>query len=91
MIHDIEDFIGHIEFEKRLSKNTSNSYKNDLNKYKDYLKEKGIINTFEMHHYTHIDTIYYKGRLGIQMILYSNKQTYPRRWFVEKERIEEIL
>ena len=45
MIHDIEDFIGHIEFEKRLSKNTSNSYKNDLNKYKDYLKEKGIINT----------------------------------------------
>ena len=45
MIHDIEDFIGHIEFEKRLSKNTSNSYKNDLNKYKDYLKDKGIINT----------------------------------------------
>ena len=45
MIHDIEDFISHIEFEKRLSKNTSNSYKNDLNKYKDYLKEKGITNT----------------------------------------------
>ena len=45
MIHDIEDFISHIEFEKRLSKNTSYSYKNDLNKYKDYLKEKGITNT----------------------------------------------
>ena len=45
MIHDIEDFISHIEFEKRLSKNTSNSYKNDLNKYKDYLEKKGIFTT----------------------------------------------
>lgn len=45
MIHDIEDFISHIEFEKRLSKNTSNSYKNDLNKYKDYLEKKGILTT----------------------------------------------
>ena len=45
MINDIEDFISHIEFEKRLSKNTSNSYKNDLNKYKDYLEKKGITTT----------------------------------------------
>ena len=45
MINDIEDFISHIEFEKRLSKNTSNSYKNDLNKYKDYLENKGITTT----------------------------------------------
>ena len=42
MKHDIDDFISHIEYEKRLSKNTSNSYKNDLNKYKEYLEKKGI-------------------------------------------------
>lgn len=52
---------------------------------------KGIINEFEMYHYTHIDTIYYQNKLGIQVILYSNKQTYPRRFFYQEGKIEEIL
>jgi len=42
MQKDIEDFISHIEFEKRLSKNTISSYQNDLNKYEKYLNEKNI-------------------------------------------------
>lgn len=45
MKNDIEDFINHIAFEKRLSKNTSNSYKNDLNKYEIFLKEQNIISS----------------------------------------------
>ena len=45
MKHDIEDFISHICFEKRLSKNTSNSYLNDLNKYMIYLNDRNIFNT----------------------------------------------
>lgn len=45
MKHDIENFINYIMFEKRLSKNTSNSYKNDLIKYMDYLEKKQIYNT----------------------------------------------
>lgn len=53
--------------------------------------KRGIIDTFEMYHYTHIDTIYYQDQLGIQVILYSNKQTYPRRWFYHDGKIEEIL
>lgn len=52
---------------------------------------KGIINEFEMYHYTHIDTIYYQNTFGIQVILYSNKQTYPRRFFYQDGKIEEIL
>ena len=45
MENDIEDFINYIIFEKRLSKNTSNSYKLDLNLYKDYMKKRNITNT----------------------------------------------
>ncbi|MBQ7105466.1 MAG: site-specific tyrosine recombinase XerD [Bacilli bacterium] len=45
MKHDIDNFINYIMFEKRLSKNTSNSYKNDLNKYMKYLEEKHIYQT----------------------------------------------
>lgn len=45
MKKDIEDFISHIMFEKRLSKNTSSSYKNDLGKYQIFLKERGILET----------------------------------------------
>ena len=54
-------------------------------------KEKGIISEYEMHHYTHVDTIYYNGKIGIQLIVYSNKQTYPRRWFVSEDKWEEIV
>ena len=45
MKKDIEDFISHIMFEKRLSKNTSSSYKKDLEKYEKYLKDKNILET----------------------------------------------
>lgn len=45
MKQDIDNFISHIMFEKRLSKNTSSSYKNDLDKYQTYLHEKNIYNT----------------------------------------------
>ena len=45
MKRDIEDFISHIMFEKRLSKNTSSSYKKDLEKYEKYLKDKNITET----------------------------------------------
>jgi len=45
MKQDIEDFISHIMFEKRLSKNTSSSYKNDLEKYETFLKEQSVYKT----------------------------------------------
>ena len=45
MKQDIENFISHIIYEKRLSKNTSSSYKNDLEKYRLYLEEKNIFDT----------------------------------------------
>lgn len=40
--YDINDFINYIQFEKRLSKNTSSSYKTDLEKYKKYLEIRKI-------------------------------------------------
>jgi len=55
-----------------------------------FLLEKGIISTYEMHHYTHIDTIYYKHKIGIKAIVYSNKQRYPKRWFNSENKVEEI-
>lgn len=38
----IEDYINHVMFEKRLSKNTTSSYKEDLVKYQEYLNNKKI-------------------------------------------------
>ncbi len=38
----INDFISHIQFEKRLSDNTKSSYQNDLKHYRLYLKDKNI-------------------------------------------------
>ena len=40
----IEDFINYCIFEKGLSDKTKESYKNDLEIYKEYLKERNIIN-----------------------------------------------
>ncbi len=45
MINDIDDFINHIQFEKRLSQNTKQSYYRDLIKYQEFLKKKGITQT----------------------------------------------
>jgi len=45
MKHDIDDFISYIIFEKRLSKNTSNSYKNDLEKYEKFMNSVNISTT----------------------------------------------
>ena len=45
MKNDIEDFINHIMFEKGLSKNTSGSYRNDLNKYYEFLEKKNIFSS----------------------------------------------
>lgn len=45
MKNDINDYIGFVTFEKRLSKNTIESYLEDLIKYMDFLNEKGINNT----------------------------------------------
>ncbi|MDD6879208.1 MAG: site-specific tyrosine recombinase XerD [bacterium] len=42
MKDEIDDFINYITFEKRLSKNTINSYKKDLIKYNDYLSKKKV-------------------------------------------------
>ena len=48
----IEDFISYCIFEKGLSDKTINSYRNDLNIYKDYLKDKGIntVNNIKSNH-----------------------------------------
>ena len=56
MKEEIEDYINFTIFEKRLSKNTVNSYKEDLIKYEEYLKSKKItkvdnINTHDIEKY----------------------------------------
>ncbi|MDF9824725.1 anaerobic magnesium-protoporphyrin IX monomethyl ester cyclase [Breznakia sp. PF5-3] len=52
--------------------------------------KKDIIKENEIYHYGHVETIYYKEKLGYQLILYSNKQTYPQRWFIDEGKIEVI-
>lgn len=44
MKNEIEDFINYVAFEKRLSKNTILSYKEDLLKYEEYMKKQHILN-----------------------------------------------
>ena len=39
----IDDFLNHIQFEKRLSNNTKSSYQNDLKHYRLFLKDKNIL------------------------------------------------
>ncbi len=51
---------------------------------------RGIGSDVMLHHYAHIDTIYNQGKLGYQFILYSNQQTYPKRWFIHENIWEEI-
>ncbi|MBM3712474.1 MAG: hypothetical protein FJW56_03435 [Actinobacteria bacterium] len=38
----IENFVDYLRFERLLSPNTIQSYRRDLNKFKDYLKDKKI-------------------------------------------------
>ena len=45
MKNDINNYIGFVTFEKRLSKNTVESYLEDLIKYMNFLNERGISNT----------------------------------------------
>lgn len=45
MKNDINNYIGFVTFEKRLSKNTVESYLEDLIKYMNFLNERGIRNT----------------------------------------------
>ncbi len=45
MKNDINNYIGFVTFEKRLSKNTVESYLEDLIKYMNFLNERGINNT----------------------------------------------
>ncbi len=40
MENDIDDYKNYLTFERRMAKNTTNSYIKDLEEYKDYLKEK---------------------------------------------------
>ena len=42
MKNEIEEYIGFVTFERRLSKNTILSYKRDLDKYYDFLNKKNI-------------------------------------------------
>lgn len=57
---------------------------------KEKFVEMGYISEEDMHHYTHVDTIYYQGKLGYQLLLYTKKQTYPKRWFIDEDKVEEI-
>lgn len=64
-----------------------------INKRKAIMEEAIIRNIADektLHHYGHIDTIYYKHQLGYQFILYSSMQTYPNRWFILQDVWEEI-
>lgn len=62
-------------------------------------KRKEIINLFlkrdiieeqKMYHYTYIDVVYYQNKCGYQLVLYNQKQQYPKRWFIDGEYIEVI-
>lgn len=52
--------------------------------------DKKIINEEEMYHYTHIDRVYYKHRSGYQLLVYSKKQDYPVRYFIDGKEIEKM-
>lgn len=52
--------------------------------------KQAIIKENEIYNYAYIDTVYYKQRLGYQLVLYNRKQEYPKRWFIDGKQIEVI-
>lgn len=53
-------------------------------------EDKHIISEEERHHYSYLDTVYYEGKLGYQLLVYSKKQDYPVRYFIKDNRIEKM-
>ena len=51
----------------------------------------GIANKDTLYHYACFDTIYDHHTLGLQCILYTQKQDYPKRWLIHEGEWEEII
>ncbi|MFV0382073.1 MAG: DUF4080 domain-containing protein [Breznakia sp.] len=53
-------------------------------------QKEGIMNTEESYNYSYISYGYLNQVCGYQIVLYSNKQTYPRRYFSDGKSIQEV-
>lgn len=55
-----------------------------------FIIEKQLLSEDVLYHYTHLDTIYYQGEVGVQLIVYARNQTYPKRYLIKENNWEEI-
>ncbi len=92
----IEDFISYCIFEKGLSDKTINSYRNDLNIYKDYLKDKGIntVNNIKSNHIKDFLKIRSKEKtttLAHNLTVIKNFHLYLYKQNITKDNISEYI
>ena len=92
----IEDFISYCIFEKGLSDKTINSYRNDLNIYKDYLKDKGIniVNSIKSNHikdFLKIRSNEKTTTLAHNLTVIKNFHLYLYKQNITKDNISEYI
>src|SRR5574344_1612555 len=81
MKDNIEDYINHVMVEKRLSKNTSNSYKEDLLKYQEYLNSKFIYKTSDISNKNITDYLEYLNESNYTITTITRKHTTIKNFY----------
>ncbi len=92
----IEDFISYCIFEKGLSDKTINSYRNDLNIYKEYLNDKGInsVNNIKPNHIKDFLKIRSEEKtttLAHNLTVIKNFHLYLYKQNITKDNISEYI
>ena len=92
----IEDFISYCIFEKGLSDKTINSYRNDLNIYKEYLNDKGInsVNSIKSNHikdFLKIRSNEKTTTLAHNLTVIKNFHLYLYKQNITKDNISEYI
>ena len=92
----IEDFISYCIFEKGLSDKTINSYRNDLNIYKEYLNDKGInkvnnIKSDNLKDFLKIRTDEKTTTLAHNLTVIKNFHLYLYKQNITKDNISEYI
>ncbi len=92
----IEDFISYCIFEKGLSDKTINSYRNDLNIYKEYLSSKGINNVITIKPNNIKDFLKIRSEektttLAHNLTVIKNFHLYLYKQNITKENISEYI
>lgn len=78
MMESINEYLDYVKFERRLSDNTYNTYKNDLVKYSSFLKKRNITSANQISSKDIRDYIEYLSRSGLEATSITHNLTSIR-------------